>query len=293
MAKPAVAVVGCGRVGTALAVHLSASGYPIAALVSRSLDSARRAAAGCGAPPTAEMPGRIAASADVVFITTPDGTIEAACRELTAQGSIRPGMVVLHCSGALPSSELDAAKGGGAHVGSLHPLQSFAAGSGTENPFRGIIMAAEGDEAAIAVSERIAADLGATCFRIRTEAKTLYHASAVVASNYLVTLLDLSFGLLSAAGIPESKAMAVLKPLINGTLANVEKTGPAPALTGPIARGDAATVERHLADMERLAPERTAAYRALGLGTVKIAEAGGHITREVADQLVGLLREKA
>lgn len=292
MEKPDIAILGCGRVGTALAAQLFACGYGITAVVSRTLSSAEKTAAVCGIPRMAEVPCGITDAADVIFITTPDGEIESACRELGKNGGIKAGAVVLHCSGALPSSILASARDRGAHVGSLHPLQSFAADAGADNPFKGIVMSAEGDAPAVAVSEQIAADLGAVCFRIRTEAKTLYHASAVVASNYLVTLMDLSFGLLAAAGIPEENAMEVLSPLINGTLANVERVGTAPALTGPVSRGDGATIEQHVKEIEKLAPDLLGLYRALGLQTVQVGLAGGHITRDKADELNRLLEAK-
>ncbi len=288
--KPNIAIVGCGRVGTALAVWLHRAGYPVAGLASRRLVSAETAAGFIGNPPCSQQPEKITAGADVVFLTTPDGSIESVCRQIAEAGGFRPGSVVLHCSGAQPSTILAAAREKEAWIGSMHPLQSFAAPSLDRNPFAGIIVSVEGDDPALAAAERMAADLKARGQRIRTEAKTLYHAAAVVASNYLVTLLDLAFTLLRGAGVAPEDAHGVLRPLIDGTLANVARIGPPAALTGPVARGDAQTVADHIEAIGAMAPQALALYRALGAATVDVAETGGHIDAARAAALRRLMR---
>jgi predicted short-subunit dehydrogenase-like oxidoreductase (DUF2520 family) len=289
--KPNIAVIGCGRVGTALALHLERAGYAVVGLASRRLASAQAAAAFLRTPGRlSERPEQVTPRAQVVFITTPDGAIAQVCRETALSGGFAPGAVVLHCSGALSSMILAPARGAGAHIGSLHPLQSFAAPRADHDPFRGIIVSVEGDGPALERAEALSRDLGARCHRIRTAAKTLYHAAAVVASNYLVTLLDLSFALLGEAGVAPEQALDVLGPLIDGTLANVRRCGPAAALTGPVARGDRQTVGDHLAAIGGLDPASLPLYRALGRATVELARRGGHID---AAQAADLLRRLA
>ena len=275
--KPKTAIVGCGRVGTALACRLHRAGYPVAGLASRRPSSAEAAAAAIGPVPCSQRPEAVTAAADLVFITTPDGVIETVCRQIAAAAGFAPGATVLHCSGALPSTVLAAARQAGAHVASMHPLQSFAGPSADRNPFAGVIVSVEGDMAAMIVAEQAGIDLGAEVRRIRTEGKPLYHAAAVAASNYLVTLLDLSCALLAGAGIPSRDAYAVLQPLIAGTLANVAAKGPAAALTGPVARNDVQVVADHLAAIGSRMPAALPLYRAMGRATVAVAQKGGHI----------------
>ncbi|MFA7426326.1 MAG: Rossmann-like and DUF2520 domain-containing protein [Desulfosarcinaceae bacterium] len=288
--KPQIAIVGCGRVGTALAIWLHRAGYPICGLASRRLQSAEAVAALIGPQPCSQEPQAVTADADVVFITTPDGVIETVCRQIAGAGGFRAGSVVLHCSGALPSTILAPARQSGAWIGSLHPLQSFAAPSLDRNPFGGIIVSVEGDGPALQTAEALATDLNAHPQQILTEAKTLYHAAAVVASNYLVTLLDLAFTLLQGAGVPPGDAHGVLRPLIDGTLANVARIGPPAALTGPVARGDAETVARHLEAIGARDPESLTLYRALGIATVDVAEKGGHLDPTPAAALRRLMQ---
>lgn len=286
--KPTFAIIGCGRVGTALGRELASAGYPPAGFASRRLSSAKRTAeaAGFAERATADAVDAVR-DADVVFITTPDRAIAGACGRIAGKNGFKKGSMVFHCSGSLPSTILSPAKSCGAFIGSLHPLQSIAADLDV-NPFERIMMAVEGEEPAVSAAEKIAAGLGATPFDIRTEGKVLYHASAVVASNYLVTLLDLSFKLLAAAGVSEDQRFAVLNPLIRGTLNNIKTVGFPHALTGPIARGDVLTIEDHLRAMTEM-PRAEELYRVLGKATIDIALAKGTLSPEAAEKIRKLL----
>ncbi|MDP3286518.1 MAG: DUF2520 domain-containing protein, partial [Desulfobacterales bacterium] len=189
--KPSFAIVGCGRVGTALAKYLAEAGYIPAGLASKSLSSAKRVADLTGSVNFTDTAWEATRKADIVFITTPDGTIKEACDSIAAKNGFNSGSVVLHCSGALTSTVLLSAKACGASTGSMHPLQSFASTEYSHNPFSGIVTSVEGDKKATDAASLVASDLGSGCVTIQTEAKILYHASAVVASNYLATLIDL------------------------------------------------------------------------------------------------------
>ncbi|MBW2366990.1 MAG: DUF2520 domain-containing protein [Deltaproteobacteria bacterium] len=290
--KPSFTIVGCGRVGTTLGWHLTQSGYPAESFTSRTLTSAEAIAGKVGISSFGDRPWEHTASADIVFITTPDDVIAEVCRDIVNKTGFRSGSVVLHCSGSLPSTILAPARKNGAYIGSLHPLQSIAKATFDSNPFQGIITAVEGDPQAIESARKIAADLGSRCIDIRTEAKILYHASAVVASNYLVTLMDLSLRLLKKAGIEASDAVDVLYPLVKGTLTNIEKIGIPQALTGPIARGDLATIADHLQAMGRQTPELLHLYKALGSHTVKLAGAKGSLDPSQAEKFEKLLSGK-
>ena len=274
-AKPAVAIVGCGKVGTSLARCLCRAGYPVAGVASRSLASARQCAETVGVERFTDQPEAITRLADLVLLTTPDDAIAGACQAICENQGFRPGTVVLHCSGALPSTLLATAQDAGASIGTMHPLQSFASREITGNPFQGVVISVEGGDRAVAAARAMAQDLEAVCVKIRTEAKTLYHASAVVASNYLVTVMGLAFDLLEGAGIPRGDLFPILSPLIRGTLANIEKQGIPEALTGPVARGDVETVTAHLEQIGALRPELLPLYQSLGRATVEVASAKG------------------
>lgn len=288
--KPSFAIVGCGKVGTVLGKFLTAAGYRPVGLASKSLSSARKAAKIIGTDYINQVPWETTQKADVVFITTPDNAIADTCNDIARKDGFRKNAVVLHCSGVLPSTILSSAKSCGAAVASMHPLQSFASAEIEQNPFQDIIISVEGEKAAVNTAVKIAADLGATCITIETEAKTLYHASASVASNYLVTLLDLAIRLIEASGISGPDAIRVLKPLIEGTLFNVEKVGVVKALTGPIVRGDVETVEKHIQEIGSKKPELLALYKTLGFYTIDIAKARGTLTEEVTHRLKNILR---
>ena len=290
--KPSVAIVGCGRVGTTLAIWLSKVGYPIAGLASKSLKSVQKAAELTKTTRYGQINWEITPQADIVFITTPDGIISEACMSISQHQGFKEKSVILHCSGAHPSTILSSAKVCGATIGSMHPLQSIAAIKTENNPFQDIVVSVEGEDEAVKAARDIATALGATSYTIKTDAKMLYHASAVVASNYLVTLLDLAFKLIGKAGIEKKDAYTVLKPLIKGTLGNIENVGIPAALTGPISRGDLKTVEQHLDEMQSKSPELLFLYRALGLWTIDIAKAAGTLSNATAEKLKNVLEMK-
>ncbi|MFP4194232.1 MAG: Rossmann-like and DUF2520 domain-containing protein [Desulfobacterales bacterium] len=287
------AIVGCGRLGTALARYMANAGYRPAGFASRSFASAKRGAAVAGSDaPVSLLPWEITPGADIVMITTPDGAIRQTAEKIAEYQGVEKETVVLHCSGAHASTELEALKNCGAKIGSLHPLQSFAAEDIEKNPFVGIMAAVEGEAEAVKTARRLAENLGASPFEIQTDKKMLYHASAVVASNYMVTLIYLALQLIIASGVPASRAFAILKPLVQGTLSNIEKSGIPRALTGPIARGDVETVRDHISEISTKAPTRLELYRLLGKNTIEVAEAKGDLTGEAAEELKKLLSDQ-
>jgi predicted short-subunit dehydrogenase-like oxidoreductase (DUF2520 family) len=289
--KPDIAIIGCGKVGTSLAFFLSKTGYRISALFSKTRASAEKTAGLMNGPAAAKSSWAAAQTADVILITTPDDVIAGACQIIADHDGFRKGTTVLHCSGALPSTILSSAKDAGAFIGSMHPLQSFAAARTDINPFKGINMAVEGDSQAVTLAAALATDLGAQVHTIRTEGKTLYHAAAVAASNYLVTILDQALKMLAAAGIEPADGFTILKPLIEGTLNNIEKIGIPEALTGPIARGDLDTVAAHIEHIMAQVPELKALYCRLGIDTAGIARAKASIDDARVEDFLNLLKQ--
>ncbi|NWH03658.1 DUF2520 domain-containing protein [Desulfobacter latus] len=287
--KRKFSVIGCGRVGICLAAFLFKRGYEPAGFFSRRRTSAQaaRTAAGCGR--VFDTAVDCARAGDIVFITTPDGIIERICGDLAQQNALGPETMVFHMSGAHSSEILTQAKQAGAVVGSIHPLQSFTLYEpGQASPFEGINISVEGDPDAVSQGKDIAAALGAQAFAIPTESKTLYHASAVVASNYLVTLVRFALTLLMETGLREDVAFEILSPLIQGTLSNISAKGCTRALTGPVVRGDHETVSRHIVDIDEKTPEFSNLYRLLGAHTLDIAKAGQGLSEE-AEQILSKL----
>lgn len=286
------AIVGCGRVGITWARHLAAVGGVPVGFASRRRTSAQTAAEAAGGGKVCEVLGELP-EADLVLITTPDSRIEAAGRELADAGALAPGAVGLHCSGALEADILAALRKAGGHVGSLHPLQSFAAPALDHNPFEGIVMAGEGDPLAVTLAEDLAKRFKARFISLPAGTKTLYHAAAVVASNYLVALMGGAQEMLAVCGLSGRDAFKVLEPLVRGTLANIDRLGIPEALTGPIARGDAATVERHCRDLAAQRPALLRLYRALGEFTLQLATARGELDEGAIEGLQSLLADVA
>jgi predicted short-subunit dehydrogenase-like oxidoreductase (DUF2520 family) len=281
--------MGCGNVGRCLGRKLREVGWRLAEVCCRTLESAREACAfmGGGSPVEPGAAGRIAASAPLVIVATPDreiASVEAlVAREADAQS------VVLHLSGALPSSILSECRDQGAAVGSMHPLQSFADPEAALALLEGSIFACEGDEAAIAAGFEIARALGGRPLRIETRSKEIYHAAAAAASNFMIAPLMLALDLMEAAGLDRGTGLEALEPLILGTAKNAVKRGAPEALTGPIERNDRLVIEGHLAAIERDVPELKSAYVALARLTVEAARRKGALGDADASELLKIL----
>jgi predicted short-subunit dehydrogenase-like oxidoreductase (DUF2520 family) len=288
--KPTIAIIGCGTVGTAMGKLLARAGYPITGVATRSLDTAGRAAKMIGAERFSDCPWDVSRGALVVFVTTPDDAIESTCKAVVEHQGFDKHAVVIHCSGALSSAVLSSARRCEARVASLHPLQSFASVDQAEKLVPGSFCAIEGDKTALPVARQLVQDVGGVLMEITPEAKPLYHAAAVAASNYLVTLMDLALKLDRGAGIPSDGSFRALLPLIKGTLNNIGAKGIPAALTGPIARGDVDTVTAHLRAIEERAPECLMIYKTLGLYTVDLARDKGTCSKKAAEKLIVLLQ---
>ena len=287
--KPTVAIVGCGTVGTAIGKLLRNIDYRISGVATSNLETARRAAGVTGSERFSDCPWEVTRGADVVFITMPDDLIESTCMSVSKHRGFDKNAVVVHCSGALSSDILSSARDCGAAVATLHPLQSFASVEQAVSLVPGSFCTIEGDSGALPIVRAMIEDLGGILLEITAEKKTLYHAAAVAASNYLVTLMHLALELNEAAGLPSDTSFNALLPLIRGTLSNIGTKGIPGGLTGPIARGDVATVSSHLKAIEKDAPDLLLLYRCLGLYTVGLAKAKGTLNKGAGDKLVALL----
>lgn len=266
-----LSVIGGGHVGRVLGRLFSAAGaFALQDVLARSADSAAQAVAFIGAGSAAVAGGTIR-RADVYMLTVTDDQIAPACEALAAAVPLQ-GAVVFHCSGAMASDRLAAARAAGAHVASVHPIRSFADVDAVAAGFAGTFCGVEGDRQALDVLLPALAAIGAEAVPIDPAAKTVYHAAAVFASNYLVTVIDAALRAYQAAGIPESVARELARPLAVESMDNAFRLGAAPALTGPVARGDMATVQRQQDAVTAWDAATGQLYAALVPPTVALAE---------------------
>lgn len=235
-------IIGAGKVGRVLGRQFFRSGaFRIAQVVNRSLPVASASVAFIGSGEAVADLAHLQA-AEVTMLSVADDQIEATCDALAARGLFQRGSIVFHCSGAKASNLLASASAAGASVASLHPVASFADVARLADHFEGTICSLEGDEQALQVLLAALQAIQARVVQISAANKLLYHAGSVFASNYLVTLMETALQTYQAAGIPAEMAKAMAEPLARQSLENVFQMGTAAALTGPIARGDMATV---------------------------------------------------
>ena len=269
-----IAVIGAGRLGTALAHALARKGFAIRALCCRTLKSARESVriAGAGIPTT--DPARAARDADIVILSVPDDRLGPVVRRLTASSIAWKGKTVLHTSGLHGSGILEPLRKKGASTASLHPIQTFPRKDTGPKMFKGIGFGLEGEPRARKDAADIARKLGGRPLTVKEEGKPLYHAALVLASGGTTALLETSIMLLEAAGFERKEAAAIRISLAEETLRNIKSLPPGRALTGPFVRGDARTVRGHL---EALSGNEAASalYRAVGGVCLEIAEKQG------------------
>ncbi|MEN8375220.1 MAG: Rossmann-like and DUF2520 domain-containing protein [Gemmatimonadota bacterium] len=282
-----VYVLGAGRMGLALGEALLGAG------TASSLCYASRSAVPPQTPlfsdprvsyqegVTAPLP-----DTTVVLLAVPDDGLRSAARALSAFPRPR-GCVALHLSGALTASVLEPLREMGYPTGSLHPLQTVADPAAGASRLRGCAFAIGGDAEAMEAARRLVGRLADQVLVVPPHVRPAYHAAAVIASNYLVALLDLAARQLDGLGLDERERVRALLPLVRGTLDNVEELGLARALTGPIARGDVDTVRLHLT---RLSAEDRPVYCALGREALRVALRSG-LDADRAHEIAALLSE--
>jgi predicted short-subunit dehydrogenase-like oxidoreductase (DUF2520 family) len=280
-----IGFIGAGTTGTALAVKLSQKGCPVVAVSSRTLSSAQKLAglvSDCQVCYTAK---EVADAAELVFITTPDDVVAEVCGEI----QWREGQSVVHCSGAHSVDILEAAKKLGAAVGSFHPLQTFADVDQAIENLPGSTVALEAEEPLLSTLKELALLLNGNWVELKPGDKVLYHAAAVFVCNYLVTLVKLALDLWLDFGVSAGEAVRALLPLLKGTINNIDSIGLPDCLTGPVARGDSSTIERHLSALETRSPSLLTTYKELGLQTIPIALAKGKVNEQKAEEMKALL----
>lgn len=296
MPRLRLALVGTGRAAAGLAPFLSQGGAELVAVVGRSQDAvddlARTASTGGRRPPAAftfeRLPAGLGAlpPADGWILAVRDDAIAEVDERLARLSAYAGARWAAHLSGALPAAQLAAARSTGLAVASLHPLASFPpahAGRGAPRaPVLPPLFVLEGDRAAVADLAAWLGALGARAREVDPDRKPLYHAAASLSANFGLALISLAAELAALAGIPPDEAERALAALAAGAMENASQVGLAPALTGPIRRGDVGTVRRHLEALAGLPPRFREAYATLGREAVRLARRAGAPTEALS-----------
>lgn len=275
-------IIGGGKVGCCLAQYFQQAGI-LQGITAGHAEKSMLLAKRFGTEPLTNE--KLVQQAELLLLTVPDRLIQPVAQQLAAAGveALR-GKIFLHCSGSLGTEVLQPLKEQGAFIGSCHPLQSFVS---VATELRGVYMAVDGDAEAAAAAKEIVTLLGGIPFHVPAQDRRLYHAAACFCSNYVVAAAAIGQQLLARWVGSDEAAWQALLPLFKGTAANLQQAVSAgSALTGPIARGDRATVSGHLAVLPQ---EFIPAYCSLGLEAVRLASANGTIDSKTARQLVRLL----
>jgi predicted short-subunit dehydrogenase-like oxidoreductase (DUF2520 family) len=266
-----VSIIGAGRLGGALAIALARENYSIKQLVSHQRDVSEIKNLISPATEILSSDELEKLSADIIFIAVPDSKIQATAKNLSTK--LQKTCFAFHTSGVLSSDVLEPLKKIGCQIGSLHPLVSISEAAAGAKNFKDVFFCVEGDESAAKVAQNIVADLQGKSFAVPTEFKSLYHASAVMASGHLTALFSLAIEMLAKCGLSETDAQKTLLPLVESTVKNLSSQNPARALTGPFARADVETIRLHLETLrQNAAPETMEIYRLLGVRSLQLAE---------------------
>ncbi|HEY3716913.1 MAG TPA: DUF2520 domain-containing protein [Jatrophihabitantaceae bacterium] len=283
-ARPArlrVGVISAGRVGAVLGAALARAGHEIVATSAVSSESVRRAERllpGVAIRP----PTEVVEAADFVLLAVPDDALRALVSGLASTDTWRAGQLVAHTSGAVGVSVLDPAAARGVLPLALHPAMTFAGRPEDLDRLGGAAFGVTAPEELRPVAEALVVEIGAEPVWVPELARPLYHAALTVGANHLVTIVNDALDLLARAEVEHPARL--LAPLVSAALDNALRLGDA-ALTGPVSRGDAATVRTHLATLAKEAPETVPAYIAMARRTAERAVAAGRLRSEQADEI--------
>jgi len=268
-----IGIVGGGRIAQSLGQLLNRRGETVTSVVARRLASAEAATRFIGPPTRPVTFSQLAAETDHVILCVTDSALPGVAQELQRNGFSRG--YVLHTSGGGGLSPLASLSAMGVAVGVLHPLQTVPTPEEGVKTLPGSYFAVGGDSPAVQWAGELVMLLQGHALHIQADAWPLYHAAAVMASNYQCALIDSALELLVCSGLDRDTALAAIGPIIRAAAHNNAAHGPVNALTGPIARGDAGTVKAHLTALAAASPETRQLYVAAGLRTLPIAQESG------------------
>ena len=283
-----IGIIGTGKVGTALAVALRRAGYNLGPVWSRSESKAAAAAALIGADSySVHSMTDVAKNSDIIFITTTDNSIKTVAENVDWKN----GQFVVHCSGVHSLDVLSHASNLGAIPGSFHPCIPFPDFESAIISLPGSTFAIEGGHNIAELLRKMAESLKCGSIFLSSGDKPFYHAAAVFVSNFMVAIVDSACKLLADIGVPSEAAINMLMPLMESNLKNIGKIGTTAALTGPVARGDTETIEKHLDSLGTKKPELKELYIKLAERTVFIAIQKGTLNKKSADKIMSILKK--
>ncbi|MEN6623755.1 MAG: DUF2520 domain-containing protein [Smithella sp.] len=283
-----IAIIGLGMVGTAIGHLLSKSGHKIVAISDKSSAALKRAVPYTGGISFRDSKKAIL-EADCILITTPDDFISEACEKI-ADSKLVQDKFVFHMSGAGSLDFLKSAETAGALTAVIHPLQSFSSIDTAISNIPGSVFGITASKKAQKNALVIVRNLNGIPIFIKSAQKPLYHAAACIASNYMVSLLNIVEIIYESIGISNENARRAYLPLIYGTLHNIEQKGSIQALTGPIARGDEGTIKKHILALDKNLPQYLSLYSSLGLITTDIAQKKGTLSSRQAKNINDFLK---
>ena len=279
--RPVVGIVGAGAVGLALGIALDRAGWPVGAVASRDPDRRERFRTHVGSARGFAEAAALVDDVELVILAVPDDVVTP----LAATLRLYAGQAIVHTSGLLGAEVLFPALAAGSQAGAFHPLVAFADLDRALEALHGATIAIEGDEDLAAHLADMAEAIGGTPVRLAPGSKAAYHAAAVLSAGGVTALLDTIREVAAAVGLDEEGALRIYLPLVEQTIANARTMGIAPALTGPATRGDAGTIDAHLAALAVDAPDALPVYRALLARSVSIAEQRGALSPEASGRL--------
>lgn len=288
MDRPEVSIIGAGALGSTLADALFQKNITVKSLYNRNPELLSDLAERTGATYSASFPSSQKELGTLIFLTVADDAIQAVASRLATLADSFEGYTVAHCSGNKTTSVLSDLAEKEAEVAAFHPLQTFTQGAGPHD-FKDIYFDIEGDRQAVSLLADVAGLLGARWFEITAEQKPWLHASAVMASNYLIALLETAGKIAAQGGMDEQEVRTALLPLIIKSLNNASAENLSDVLTGPVARGDAETVKNHLAILQKN-PLFLTLYKQLGQVALSLARKDDKLGSE-AEQALKVLFE--
>jgi len=288
-----IAIIGPGKVGTAVGILAARAGLRVTAVAGRTKAHARAAASAIGPGVRVCTPRQAASAGKLVLLAVNDEAVAPLCLKLAQAGAFRKGAVVAHCAGALNSHALKPAAECGCFVGSMHPLQTFPTVEAAVAKMPGAYCFIEGDRRSTAALTKLAVAIGGIPVRIAGRHKVLHHAAAVVACNFVTALLGAAMRIAAEAKIDRQTFLAAFAPLVRSTIDNVFSMGPAEALTGPIARGDFQTVARHLKALKNSRAGAESLYAMLSAETAFLAYRKGTLSASKIMDLAEVLKAAA
>lgn len=287
--RPATAIVGAGAMARAMALRMVEKGYPVKAIISRTLYKAEDLARATGATVASDSFVDLPADVQLIVVCVNDSALPYVAESMTGARHHWPDTVVAHTSGALASTVLEPLATEGASVLSFHPLQTVTAASDS-SVLEDVYVGLEGDDKAVAAGIELAVGLGMRYIVLSQEAKVRYHLAATMTSNFFVTLMGMVQEVLGSLDIDREDGQAMMEPLLRGTLDNLGEASPEEALTGAVVRGDLSTLREHGLALRKHLPHLVPAYTSMTVEAVRLAVRSGRLDPDRAEEVLSLMQ---